>query len=243
MTSAAEPRDTDCDVDVSAIARLIGEPARAAILHALLDGRALTAGELATVAGLSRPATSNHLGQLADGGLITMLSSGRHRYARLAGPEVATALEALAMISPPVAVRSMRMSSAARALRPARLCYDHLAGELGVRIHDALVAAGGVELTDDGMRLTETWQRWVAGIGVDLAVVRTSRRPELRTCLDWTERRFHLAGSVAAALTTSVLELGWLERRRPGERGLTITPTGRRRLEPLLAELEASPRV
>lgn len=226
------------DVDLAAVARLIGDPARAAMLHALMDGRALTAGELARVAGLSAPATTNHLRQLVDGGLITILASGRHRYARLAGPEVAAAIEALALISPPAPVRSLRLSSAARALRPARLCYDHLAGELGVRIHDALVAGGCLDVVGDGLQLSETGRQWLAGAGVDVAAACRSRRPALRTCLDWTERRFHLAGSVAAALTAAFLDQGWLERRRPGERGLTVTPPGRRRIDALLAALE-----
>lgn len=236
MTSAARSIDTVGEVDVSVVARLIGDPARAAILNALLDGRALTAGELAIVAGLSRPATSNHLGRLVDGGLITVIASGRHRYARLAGPEVAVALEALAMISPPAPVRSLRMGSAARALRPARLCYDHLAGELGVQIHDALLAADGFRVADDGLRLTETGRHWFAEAGVDIDAALRSRRPGLRTCLDWTERRFHLAGSAAAALATTMLDRGWVERRRPGERGLTITDTGRRRLDALISD-------
>lgn len=223
------------EVDVSAVARLIGDPARAAILHALLDGRALTAGELAQVAGLSRPATSNHLGRLVDGGLITTVASGRHRYARLAGPDVAAALEALAMISPPATVRTLRMSSAASALRPARLCYDHLAGELGVQIHDALVAVDGFAVTGAGLRLTETGLRWFASAGVDLDAAFQSKRPALRTCLDWTERRFHLAGAAAAALASTMLDRGWVERRRPGERGLTVTDAGRHRLDALLA--------
>lgn len=238
MTPAAQPTDgaDSCrDVDVAAVARLLGDRARVAILHALLAGRALTAGELAGVAGLSRPAISNHLAQLVDGGLITVIASGRHRYAQLAGPAVATALEALAMISPPAPVRSLSMNSAARALRPARLCYDHVAGELGVQIHDALLAAGGFALTGDGLHLTAAGRRWLARAGVDVESLGHSRRAELRTCLDWTERRFHLAGAAPAALATAMLDQQWIERRRPGERGLTITPTGRRRLDALLA--------
>jgi DNA-binding transcriptional ArsR family regulator len=214
------------DADLAAIARLVGEPGRAAMLRALLDGRALTAGELARVARLSAPAASAHLGRLLDAGLVVVAASGRHRYYALAGHDVAEALEALAILSPAEPVSTLRASSAARALRPARLCYDHLAGELGVRVHDALVDVDGLRPVADGLALTVAGARWFTDAGVDLDGVAPTRRPALRTCMDWTERRFHLAGSLAAALASTWLDRGWLERRAPGERGLRITPVG-----------------
>ncbi len=215
------------DVDVSVVARLIAEPTRAAILTALLDGRALTAGELARLAGVGAPTASEHLSRMLDGGLLSMVGQGRHRYFRLAGPEVAQLLESLAVISPPKPSATLRASSAARVLRPARLCYDHLAGILGVAVRDRLVAIDGVRLGADGIDLLPAGETWFAERGVDVDAARQLRRPLLRACMDWTERREHLAGALPAAFATVCLEREWVRRRAAGERGLTITDAGR----------------
>lgn len=222
------------DVDVAAVARLIGDERRATMLAALMDGRALTAGELARIAGIGAPAASAHLARLLEGGIVEMAAQGRHRYYRIASPDVANALEALALVADAKPVRTLRASAAARALRPARLCYDHLAGVLGVRIHDHLHATGGVTLAADGLALTELGRDWFERAGVDISTMPRTRRALLRPCLDWTERRSHLAGALPALLVTALIQQGWLRRRGPGERGLTMSEAGSVRLGDLL---------
>jgi DNA-binding transcriptional ArsR family regulator len=214
--------------DVSAIARLIGEPARAAMLDALLSGQALAAGELGRVGGVSPATASEHLARLRDGGLVEVVAAGRHRYYRLANADVARALEALALISPRAPIRSLRQSRSAAALAVARTCYDHLAGQLGVALHDALVEAGA--LVPDGNRylLSEAGSALLNEIGVPSG--RHGRRPLARPCLDFTERRPHLAGALGAALCDRLMVDGWLVRRVAGQRALRITPLGRTRL-------------
>jgi len=222
------------DVDVAGVARLLADESRSTMLTALMDGRALSAGELARVAGIGASSASSHLAKLLDAGVVEMAAQGRHRYYRVASPHVAHAIEALAVIAEARPVRTLRTSSAARALKPARLCYDHIAGVLGVRIHDHLLAAGAVTLDADGMTLTDAGRRWFADAGVDVDAVPRTRRPLLRPCLDWTERCSHLAGALPARLATAFIEQGLLRRRGPGERGLTITDTGSGRLGELL---------
>lgn len=223
------------DVDLASAARQIGYPARARMLTALLDGRALSAGELARIAGIGAATASGHLARLVESQLVVVRVQGRHRYFALAGPEVAQGLEALALISPPAPVASFKLGRAAEALRPARMCYDHLAGELGVQIHDHLVRIDGISVGVDGVVPTDAGIAWFRRAGVDDAQATTGRRPALRLCLDWTERRNHLAGALAAALATQLLQQGWIERRAPGQRGLTVTQAGRARLDDLLA--------
>lgn len=213
------------DVDLSATARLVADPARARMLGALLDGRALTVGELARLAAVAPATASEHVARLEAAGFVQRRAQGRHRYVALAGADVAAALEALAVISPPLPARTLRTSAAAAALRPARLCYDHLAGELGVRIHDHLVGIGAVAVDADGLVLTAAGRAWFARAGVSVPE-RGPRRPLLRPCLDWTERRSHLAGALAAALAATAIERGWVRRRAPGERGLLVTADG-----------------
>jgi hypothetical protein len=194
------------------------------MISALLDGRALTLGELARVAGVGPSTASEHVTALASGGLVRELRQGRHRYVELSGPDVAAALEALALIAPATPVRSLRQSREAQTLSAARTCYDHLAGRLGVAVHDALVGRGWLAV-EPGYALTAAGEEGLAGLGVDLDAARARRRPEVRPCLDWTERRHHLAGSVGAALTATMLAHGWVERHRAG-RGLRVTPAG-----------------
>ncbi|MBX6355390.1 MAG: helix-turn-helix transcriptional regulator [Micromonosporaceae bacterium] len=216
--------------DLAGVARLIGEPARAAMLDALLSGRALAAGELGRVGGVSPATASEHLARLRDGGLVEVVAAGRHRYYRLAGPEVAHALEALALVSPRRPVRSLRQSRVAAALAIARTCYDHLAGQLGVALHDALVDRDALAAGGDGYRLTEAGAQLMAGLGVDVAAAAAARRAFARPCLDFTERRPHLAGALGAALCARLLADGWLVRVAADQRGLRITPRGRRAL-------------
>lgn len=197
------------------------------MLGALLDGRAYTVGELARIGEVAPATASEHVARLETAGVVRRWAQGRHRYVALAGADVAHALEALAVISPPLPARTLRASSAAAALRPARLCYDHLAGELGVRIHDHLVGTGAVALDADGLVLTPIGRAWFLRAGVDAdapgGAHRPPRRPLLRPCLDWTERRPHLAGALAASLAATALDRGWVRRRAPGERGLVVT--------------------
>ncbi|MGZ4747668.1 MAG: ArsR/SmtB family transcription factor, partial [Oryzihumus sp.] len=168
--------------DFTTVGRLLSVPARSAMVSALLEGRALTVGELARVAGVSASTASEHVTSLDAGGLVRVLRQGRHRYVALSGPQVAAALEALALVSPPVPVTSLRQSRDARALRAARTCYDHLAGELGVRVHDALVRQGWVA-TDPAYLLTDTGAGELRALGVDVDRAVAGRRPVVRPCL------------------------------------------------------------
>jgi DNA-binding transcriptional ArsR family regulator len=218
------------EVDLAAVGRLVGDPSRAAMLEALMAGRALAAGELARVAGIGRPAASEHLTRLAAGGLVVVVAQGRHRYYRMAGPEVAAVLESLSRIAPAKPVRSLRQSGHARSLAFARTCYDHLAGTCGVALHDAAFDRGGLVAERDAYRLTGPGETAFEGMGVDLDRLHSSRRALARPCLDWTERRAHLAGALAAAVTDRLLERGWLVRRSSDTRALRLTDVGREEL-------------
>jgi DNA-binding transcriptional ArsR family regulator len=215
------------DVDLASTARLIGEPARAAMLDSLMTGTALAAGELARAAGVTAATASGHLAKLRGAGLVEVVPNGRHRYYRLASAEVGRALEALAMVSPARPVRSLRAARTSDALAYARTCYDHLAGALGVAIHDALVAGGALEVGTEGYALTATGERWLAGLGADIAGAGSARRAFAFPCLDFTQRRAHLAGALGASLCRCLLDRGWLVRRRAGERAVRLTDAGR----------------
>lgn len=209
--------------DFSTIGRLLAAPSRSAMVSALMDGLTRPAGELAAIAGISAATASEHLAVLVDGGLVTVRSSGRHRYVELASVEVAEALEVLGHLCPPSKVRSLRQARARDAMQLARTCYDHLAGRLGVDLHDALV--GRRWLDASSLLPTASGSRRLTALGVDLADLSTGRRRLSRPCLDWTERRTHLAGSLGAALADLALNLGWVQRHR-ADRSLAITPTG-----------------
>ena len=222
------------EANIAVPAALIGDPARAAILQALFDGRALPATALAWAAGISAQSASNHLARLVGGGLLKVSAQGRHRYYRLAGPEVAQVLEALAVLGPPPRALVRPLDSKARGLREARSCYDHIAGRLGVALADAMEQGGLIEADGpDRYRLTEAGRERLTALGVDLSRPKTARRGPLRPCLDWTERRRHLAGPLAARLMTRLMELGWLRRTGP-TRALLLTPTGHRGLSDAL---------
>ena len=211
-------------LDMAAFAALVGDPARANILCALLDGRALTASELAYAAHVTPQTASGHLGKLARAHLLVPAQQGRHRYFKLAGRHVAAMLESIstvAAIAPP-RLRPIRIDDA---MRDARMCYDHVAGRLGVVMADALREHGHVEFAEDGGIVTPSGEAFFGKLGVDLSAARQSRRVFCRPCIDWSERRAHLAGSVGAALADRLMELRWIARKRD-TRALTITPIG-----------------
>ncbi|MBV8177662.1 MAG: helix-turn-helix transcriptional regulator [Mycobacterium sp.] len=207
-TSASYP---PTDRDLASIADLIEDPARAAMLAALAGGRALPAGELARRAGVHPATASTHLRRLTEGGLIRVRVQGRHRYHEIVNPEVATVLEAIAQIAPPTPTRSPSQHRAAGSLFEARTCYDHLAGRCGVQLRDRLLAAAAIRCLDDrDHELTDRGQCLLDELGIDLATVRASRRVFARSCIDWTDRRVHLAGALPAAITSEFLARGWL---------------------------------
>ena len=239
------------EADIAPAAALMADHARATMLLALLDGRPLAATELARLAAVSPPTASAHLAKLLDGGLVTVIRQGRHRYYRLAGHEVAAAIEALSQLGPPARVRSLRQSRRAVALAEARTCYDHLAGRAGVELLDALLREGLLaetgragagagpgagrrpaaegpvtDMAAGRYRVTRLGTAVLAPFGIHIDAIRASRRRFAGPCLDWTQRRPHLGGALAAAITARLFELAWIERgSRP--RSVRVTPSGR----------------
>ncbi|MDR3517094.1 MAG: helix-turn-helix transcriptional regulator [Azospirillaceae bacterium] len=211
---------------IASVAALIGDVARANILSALMGGLALTAGELAQFAGVTAQTTSGHLARLTDAGLIAMARQGRHRYYRLATPEIAQAMQALMAIAADGPKRHHPIGPRDKALRLARTCYDHLAGRLALALVDGWSAQGYVILADGAGLVTDEGRQFLGDFGIDLdAAPRSRHRPLCRTCLDWSERRPHLAGQLGAAVLGRLLELGWIARL-PDTRALRITRTG-----------------
>ena len=216
------------------IAALAGDPGRAGMLQALMDGRALTASELARFAGVTAQTASSHLARMTAAGLLAVEKQGRHRYHRLASPRVAQMIEAIMQVASDLEPARKRVSVGPRdaALRAARTCYDHLAGRLGVAVTDALVAGGYVELASDGGVVTGSGIVLLRRIGIDVDCLsgrrgRHSARVLCRPCLDWSERRPHLAGAVGSALCAHSLTQGWI-RRLARTRAVAITPKGAR---------------
>ena len=207
---------------IATIAALLGDPARANMMSALFDGRALTAKELAFAAHVTPQTASGHLAKLADGGLLAAEKQGRHRYYRLASPLVGQMLEGVLAVAGPEPARPTTWRGS-EALRGARTCYDHLAGRLGVALADALAERGHVALGTDGGEVTEEGRRFLADFGAEPG---PGRRVFCRPCLDWSERRPHLAGRVGAALACRCFELGWIARQRD-TRAVAITSAGR----------------
>jgi len=209
------------------VAALIGDTARATMLAALMGGQSLTASELAFLAHVSRPTASGHLGKLVNARLLAVTQKRRNRYYRIASPLVAAMLEGIqAVAAIEVPPRYQPRSAKDDALRFARTCYDHLAGWLGVAIADALVKANYLALSDDGGEVTNEGRRFLETFGVNLAADRRSRRIYCRPCLDWSERRHHVAGHIGREILARCLELGWLIRSRD-HRAVTITAAGR----------------
>jgi len=218
------------EANVAVPAALIADPARAAILLALLDGRAQPATALAYAAGISAQSASNHLGKLVAGGLLRVRAQGRHRYYGLASTEVAHVLEGLSRVAPPVKSLETPRSPQARQLRAARTCYDHLAGQLGVALAEALVSGGWLAEVDDDnacFTITAEGRAHFGAFGVPLDGLRPDKRGIARKCLDWTERRNHLAGPLGVRLLARLTALGWLERGGgPRGRAVRVTPAG-----------------
>src|SRR5262249_5932968 len=212
---------------IAEIAALIGDPARATMVSALLDGRVLTAGELAYAAGITPQTTSTHLAKLTAAGVLSAIRSGRYRYFRLASPTVAEMIDGLAAVALAKRPRYRPLSRQARALGAARICYDHLAGRLSVALTDSLVAGKYVVLDDDAAEITATGVRFFTALGIELPALRSARRRFCRLCLDWTERRPHIAGAVGAAITKRYFDLGWLTRVKRSQ-AVLVTPSGRR---------------
>ncbi len=185
--------------------------------------------KLAHAAGISPQTASTHLAKLVEGNLISVESQGRHRYYRLASPHVAEMLELMSLIAPPVQVRSLNQSIRGKEIQAARTCYDHLAGKLGVEITEALLRRGLLLTSGDNYSITEAGKEWFAALGIDLPKLAQKRRHFARQCLDWSERRHHLAGALGAALATCLFERGWIVRTAHG-RGITLTEKGKAEL-------------
>lgn len=215
---------------ISEAAALIGDPTRAAMLGHLMDGRARTAKELAGLAGVSAATASGHIAKMKQAGLVAIAVQGRHRYVRLAGPEVAEILERLMALAAFSRPQTRPRSVEEAAFRRLRSCYDHMAGTLAVELVEALVARDVLRRGLDGFEPTLAGEKWFRALGVDLVKARTSSRAFARCCLDWSERRDHLAGALGASLLEALIASGYLARRREG-RTLDVTPQGERFFE------------
>ena len=213
--------------DIAPVAAMIGAPARASMLTALADGRALTAGELAREAGVTAQTASAHLARLRDGGLISLSKEGRHAYYRLAGPDVAAVLEQLMGLAERTGRSRTRPGPKDPALRRARVCYDHLAGDAGVAMLDALLAMGAL---GEGLEVTPTGGAFLNSISIDADVLAAGSRPVCKACLDWSVRRHHLAGSLGAALLGAIYAKGWAVRASQG-RAVVFTAQGQAAFE------------
>lgn len=216
--------------DIALVASLLGDPARANMLTALMSGQALTAGELAREAGVTAQTASGHLAKLEVGGLIIGRRQGRHAYFALSGQDVAEVLERLMGLAVRAGHSRTRPGPKEPALRRARVCYDHLAGDMGVAMLDSLIATGAIATEGETLSLTPAGEALMADLGIDTAAMLGSRRPVCKRCLDWSVRRSHLAGSLGAALLHRFYALGWA-RRVEGERIVAFTPAGQAAFE------------
>jgi DNA-binding transcriptional ArsR family regulator len=212
---------------IAEIAALVCDPARATMVSALLDGRILAASELAVAARITPQTASTHLGKLTEAGLLSVVRNGRHRYFRLASPTVADMIDGIVAVALEKRPRYRPLSQQARALSAARICYDHLAGRLSVDLTDSLVARKYVVLDDNTAEVTTAGTRFLRTFGIELPTLRSTRRHVCRLCLDWTERRPHIAGAVGAAITKRCFDLGWMERMKRSH-AVLVTPRGRR---------------
>ena len=219
---------------IARIAALIGDPGRAEVLTALMADRALTATELAEIAGVTKQTISTHLAKLQDAGLLAMEQQGRHRYFRLADRDVAHLLESLMNVAFRAGAVRLRSSPREPALRRARMCYDHLAGEVGVQFYESLLRQGLVRATPSGVEITPSGAQWFAQVDIDTSALAQQRRMLCRPCLDWSERRHHLGGALGAALLQRLFEGGWAHRPA-GSRVVQFTPKGELALREWLA--------
>ncbi len=233
------------DADLAAVGALLSDRTRATILLTLLNGGMTSASALASRADVSRPLASAHLRKLTEGGLITVEPHGRHRFYRLSSQRVADALESLILLSPATAVTSLRGSKESIGLQRGRLCYDHLAGRLGVALTRGMTERGLLDKNGGDYEVTAAGATAFEELGIDLATLRSQERPLSRACLDWSEKDHHLAGSLGAALTNELFRLGWLEGRE-ASRIVMVTEVGRQGLwnafglEPGSLELSAA---
>jgi DNA-binding transcriptional ArsR family regulator len=209
---------------IDEVGRLVGDPSRATMLDALMDGRAWTGRELARIAHVAPSTASEHLQRLVSGALLTVVAQGRHRYFQIASPDVAHALEALAFLAPPAPARYETLSRIDAEMRRARTCYDHFAGELGVALADALVRRGAIALDPNGASVTGRGAAFFAETGIAFESGNLGR-PLCRSCLDWSERRSHFAGRIGAALARHAFEHEWV-RRKAGTRAVDVTRAG-----------------
>jgi DNA-binding transcriptional ArsR family regulator len=228
--------------DITTIAALIGDPARANMLGALMSGMALTAGELAREADVTPQTASSHLAKLTEAGLVLMTIQGRHRYFRLAGPDVAGALEGLMELASRMGHLRTRPGPRDERMRLARVCYNHLAGELGVRLHDALIEQGVVIATSGGLGLSTAGRGRLAAEGIDMDALERKPGRLCQACLDWSARRFHLSGHLGAALLQLVFQRGWA-RRDSESRAVAFSAVGRQQFEAFLSTTGQAPAV
>lgn len=224
---------------IANVAALIGDPARANMLTALMDGRALTVSELSEAAGVTLQTASGHLTKLAEADLVVAEKQGRHRYFRLSGADVAATLEQLMSLAQRTGAVRVKTGPKDGALREARICYDHLAGRRGVAMLDAMLAKGLVAATDGATpALTDSGRTFASEFGIDPDSLPRSRRPVCRFCLDWSERRSHLAGALGAAMLERMIDQGWA--RREEGRVIRFTPSGESAFDRLFAATEAA---
>lgn len=213
--------------NVAMIASLVSEPSRAAILTALLDGRFHTASELAHMAGIKPQTASFHLAKMTEAQVVTVEKQGRHRYYGIQDPEVARVMELFLSIAPSVPIHSFKHASENEALRLARTCYDHVAGQLGVQLMSFFIQKGILSEDQDGLHITEQGETFFTDFQIDLKKTRQKRRSFSHKCLDWSERRHHLAGALGSALLDRLFELNWIERL-PTTRAIRVTADGKR---------------
>jgi DNA-binding transcriptional ArsR family regulator len=216
--------------DISRIANLVGDPARANMLTALMDGGALTASELALEAGVTAQTASSHLGKLMEGGLLSLQAQGRHRYYSLAGPQVAAMLESIIGVAAAVGPKRTRPGPREAVMREARICYDHLAGEHAVAMLDGFLARGVLTSDNGEIRLGQAGPAHFAAVGIDTGALGKQRRPACRACLDWSVRRFHLAGALGAAILDKIIAEKWA-RRDAESRAIVFSPKGKMAFE------------
>ncbi|MBG9452919.1 ArsR family transcriptional regulator [Lysinibacillus sphaericus] len=212
--------------NMAEIGSLLGETSRATMLASMMDGRFHTASELAYMAAIKPQTASFHLAKLVEGKLVRVEKQGRHRYFQLAGEEIAQLLESFLAISPPPEVRSLKQSSQMKLLQDARTCYDHLAGKLGVQLTESLLNTGFLKLEEKQFLITDEGTQFFTDFGLDLDDLKRKRRSFSHACLDWSERRYHLAGALGKGMLTRFLSLGWVTRV-PSIRAIKVTEKGR----------------
>lgn len=220
--------------DIALIGSLIGDPARANILTALMSGRALTATELASEAGITGQTASSHLGKLEQGGLITQRKQGRHRYFNLADEDVGDVLESLMGLAARRGHMRVRTGPKDPALRAARVCYNHLAGVRGVQVLEVMKRRNLIVEHGEGLTLSKDGEAFVNNLGIDIGLLTRSRRPVCKSCLDWSERRSHLAGGLGSAMLKRMYDLDWAKREK-NSRAITFTIKGQREFDQIFA--------